>query len=109
MLYYNNFIITVIYSYIIIIFLGARRFPIEIKFLDDIAEDNLYNLPPSIYNKISQLISLTNMSNGDAKESIPLNMIKLQYTIIEALIKSYKQTGSAILVFVSGLFVFVII
>lgn len=72
------------------------------KFLDDLADDTMYNLPPSIYSKISQLMSTTQKCIGDVSDSIPLNMIKLQYSLIEGLIKSYRKTGSAILIFVSG-------
>lgn len=79
---------------------GVRRFPIEIKFVDDIAEAK-GAFPSQIVFQAKELLnaskSLTNSSQ------VPANLPKLQYNLAVSLIKHLGKVGTGILVFVSGI------
>jgi HrpA-like RNA helicase len=80
---------------------GLRRFPIEIKFLEDMLENK--KSPPSITSCCKKLMQRLSGCNGRFEEKLPADLLKKQCCLVDSLIRSCSVLGSAILVFVAGM------
>jgi HrpA-like RNA helicase len=78
---------------------GARRFPIDIKYVDDLCTGTS-ELPPSLMNQARDLMNATRHCSP---EVVPTNVPKQQYNFVFNLIRTISRVGTGILVFVSGI------
>ena len=83
---------------------GAHRYPLDIKYLDDIASNASSNLMQS-NNRLTARGLLDRMKNigVKSKDDVPQSIPKEQYSLVVSLIKQFGIEGTGILVFVSGI------
>lgn len=76
---------------------GARRFPVEIIFVDHL----LNNKHNDMWESVDSIKKLCGNIMGDS--IIPERLCKVQYQLVMYIIKQYAALGTAVLVFVSGI------
>jgi HrpA-like RNA helicase len=78
---------------------GVRRFPIEIMYAEDIAASTS-GFSSTIMNLAKDTLNATKNSS---KDGVLPKVVKSQFNLAFAIIKSIGRVGSGILVFVSGI------
>ena len=81
---------------------GVRRFPIDIKYLDDLMKTDR-TLPPTIATTSKTAMGFLKSSKGVASEQINNKFIECQYKLVENLVRTVVMMGTCVLIFVSGI------
>ena len=85
---------------------GVRRFPVEVKYLEDIlaeSQQSLAPLPSTLTRTIRTIIESTKSGSGKQQNDVPQTLAKAQYETAKWLVQTVAKLGKAILIFVSGI------
>lgn len=84
---------------------GAKRFPLQINYIEDIMADSTMKALPMMVKKASNVILETcdRIAKSRQLTAPSDSMIKAQYTMIVELIRAKVPLGTGVLIFVSGI------
>ena len=79
---------------------GSRRFPLDIKHIDDIITNKLIPIP--LMRCAQNILDTCKHCDGSGTDNVPPKLASDQYTVAMALIRTAPR-GTGVLVFVSGI------
>ena len=86
---------------------GARRFPLTIKYTEDLERDFGPRCPEpvasAIWRNCKKISDMCRHCDGAGDATVPKDLAKTQYNVVLALVRKEVQRGTGVLVFVSGM------